>query len=211
MQTKIKPQRYVVNKLLRYLRWSNLVRRHFRISHQDPAAVREEPSSDSTNDLTDSEESCSSDRDREKTCPHTHARPQHPTTGNLDASTATPGLHGPSLANGNGHGRSSGEKNGRAFSNSGSKDGTPGSSARQTDGYTFSDRGTVRCGARCGVAWSGVVVHGLWVAERLAFDKQAHLCARGGWRAEAVGCWLRAACLCAVICNGGRCLVLVFQ
>eukprot|EP00903_Cladosiphon_okamuranus_P007712 g7473.t1 len=128
-------QSYVVNKLLRYLRWSNLVRRHFRMSDQDPAAL-EEPSSDSTNDLTDSEESCGSDR--EKPCPHTHAR-AHAVPGNLGASAATQGLHGSSLANGNGHGRSSGEKNGYA-ANGGSKTGTPGGT-RQTDRYTFSDRG----------------------------------------------------------------------
>lgn len=114
-------QSYVVNKLLRYLKWSNLVRRHFRISDQDPAGLREEPSSDSTNDLTDSEESCSSDREK-TSCP--------------DALTA-PGLRG-SLANGNGHGRPGGQ-NGRA-SNGDSKGGTPGG-GRHTDGYTFSDRG----------------------------------------------------------------------
>ncbi|CAN0381468.1 unnamed protein product, partial [Laminaria digitata] len=46
-------QSYVVNKLLRYLRWSNLVRRHFPIACQDPVG----DDSDSVHDLTDSEDS----------------------------------------------------------------------------------------------------------------------------------------------------------
>lgn len=109
-----------MNKLLRYLRWSNLIRRHFRISEEEEAqahaqegttgGVREEPSSDSTNDLTDSAESCSSDSDREKTCPPSVAG----STARASSAAAVPaGLNG-APTNGN--------------------------------GYTYSDRGVGGCG-----------------------------------------------------------------
>ncbi len=101
-------QSYVVNKLLRYLRWSNLIRRHFRISEEEEATtggLREEPSSDSTNDLTDSAESCSSDSDREKACPQAVAgsTARASSTAAATAAAAAPaGLNG-AHTNGNGY------------------------------------------------------------------------------------------------------------
>eukprot|EP00752_Nemacystus_decipiens_P012025 g10660.t1 len=154
-------QSYVINKLLRYLKWSNLVRRHFRISDQDPAA--REPSSDSTNDLTDSEESCSSDREK---------------TSDPDASSVAPGLRG-SLANGNGHRRSGGQNGRAANGDAGSKGGTPGDT-RETDGYTFSDRGKAAALATIAVQESAKTVS-TWLNGLKAGGVAVVETGRSGW------------------------------
>ncbi|CAN0381985.1 unnamed protein product, partial [Ectocarpus fasciculatus] len=115
---------YVVEKLLRYLRWSNLIRRHFLMTPEDlqGSTARDGGLSSTPKDnLTD----LSSNRIRENGC-HTRS------TGNVLDAGATPGGKNGSLANGNGHG--SGGTNGDR------KRGTP-AAVRQTHGYTYSDRG----------------------------------------------------------------------
>ncbi|CAM9602619.1 unnamed protein product, partial [Scytosiphon promiscuus] len=115
-------QSYVVKKLLRYLRWSNLVRRHFRIAQdQDvsatpaearPPGLPREGGVEPMAERTDSEQSSSSE-DRENRC----------TRSPGDAAVARPNG---SSAHGNG---------------GVTKRGAPGGARPEHGGYNFSDRG----------------------------------------------------------------------
>ncbi|CAN0030311.1 unnamed protein product [Ectocarpus sp. 12 AP-2014] len=124
-------QSYVVEKLLRYLRWSNLIRRHFLMTPDDLGSTARDgaSSSASRDNLTD----LYSSRNRENGC-HTRS------TGNVLDTGATPAGENGSLAIGNGH--RSGGKNGDR------KRGTP-AAVRQTHGYTYSDRGALDVRRTC--------------------------------------------------------------
>lgn len=160
-----------MKKLLRYLRWSNLTRRHFRIAdEQDVAAApaatrppglpRESGGQEPTTERTDSEQSSSSD-DRENKCT------PDPTVA------VSPGANG-SPANGHGGGKRSG----------------PGAARPVHGGDTFSDRGAIPLSSDfvCTLYRLPDVIGG-WSFERLRVFVGG---VRSVWMCWGCAVWLRA-------------------